>query len=84
MAIGAAPALRERGGQQVMLLVGLGRLATGRLDPIPAAGTCDAPGGADQVVARLDPASQAREGQQLRLWFAPASCTCSTPTTAPT
>jgi multiple sugar transport system ATP-binding protein len=72
MAIGAAPALRERGGQQVMLLVGLGRLATGRLDPIPAAGTGDAPGGADQVVARLNPASRAREGQQLRLWFDPS------------
>jgi multiple sugar transport system ATP-binding protein len=32
------------------------------------AGTGDAPGGADQVVARLDPASRAREGQQLELW----------------
>ena len=30
----------------------------------------DAPG-SDQVVARLDPASRAREGQQLRLWFDP-------------
>jgi hypothetical protein len=36
------------------------------------AGTGDAPGGADQVVARLDPASRAREGQQLRLWFDPS------------
>ena len=35
------------------------------------AGTGDAPGGSDQVVARLDPASRAREGQQLRLWFDP-------------
>ena len=34
------------------------------------AGTGDAPG-SDQVVARLDPASRAREGQQLRLWFDP-------------
>ena len=35
------------------------------------AGTGDAPGGGGQVVARLDPASQAREGQPLRLWFDP-------------
>ena len=35
------------------------------------AGTGDAPGGSDQVVARLDPASRAREGQQLELWFDP-------------
>jgi multiple sugar transport system ATP-binding protein len=34
------------------------------------AGTGDVPG-SDQVVARLDPASQAREGQRLRLWFDP-------------
>jgi multiple sugar transport system ATP-binding protein len=36
------------------------------------AGTSDAPGGSDQVVARLDPASRAREGRQLQLWFDPA------------
>jgi multiple sugar transport system ATP-binding protein len=35
------------------------------------AGAGDAPGGSDQVVARLDPASRAREGQQLELWFDP-------------
>ena len=35
------------------------------------AGTGDAPGGNDQVVARLDPASRAREGQRLELWFDP-------------
>jgi multiple sugar transport system ATP-binding protein len=35
------------------------------------AGTGDAPGG-DQVVARLDPASRAREGHRLELWFDPA------------
>jgi multiple sugar transport system ATP-binding protein len=29
------------------------------------------PGGTDQIVARLDPASRAREGQQLQLWFDP-------------
>ena len=29
------------------------------------------PGHEREVVARLDPASQAREGQQLRLWFDP-------------
>ncbi len=35
------------------------------------AGANDAPGGNDQVVARLDPASRAREGQRLELWFDP-------------
>jgi multiple sugar transport system ATP-binding protein len=35
------------------------------------AGAGDAPGGADQVVARLDAASRAREGQRLELWFDP-------------
>jgi multiple sugar transport system ATP-binding protein len=35
------------------------------------AGTGDVPGGG-QVVARLDPASGAREGRPLRLWFDPA------------
>ena len=35
------------------------------------AGTGDAPGGSDQVVARLDPASRAREARPLRLWFDP-------------
>jgi multiple sugar transport system ATP-binding protein len=33
------------------------------------AGTGDAPGGSDQVVARLDAASRAHEGRQLQLWF---------------
>jgi multiple sugar transport system ATP-binding protein len=36
------------------------------------AGAGDAPGGSDQVVARLDPASRAREGRPLELWFDPA------------
>ena len=35
------------------------------------AGAKDAPGGADQVVARLDAASRAREGQRVQLWFDP-------------
>jgi multiple sugar transport system ATP-binding protein len=35
------------------------------------AGASDVPGGADQVVARLDAASKAREGQKLELWFDP-------------
>jgi multiple sugar transport system ATP-binding protein len=50
-----------------------GARATAReLEELAAdAGTGDAPGGSDQVVARLDPASRAREGQQLRLWFDP-------------
>ena len=34
------------------------------------AGTGDVPGN-DQVVARLDPASRAREGQRVQLWFDP-------------
>ena len=33
------------------------------------AGATDVPGGANQLVARLDPASRAREGQKLELWF---------------
>jgi multiple sugar transport system ATP-binding protein len=33
------------------------------------AGAADVPGGANQLVARLDPASRAREGQKLDLWF---------------
>jgi multiple sugar transport system ATP-binding protein len=47
-----------------------GARATAReLEELAAdAGTGDAPGGADQVVARLDPASRAREGQKLELW----------------
>jgi multiple sugar transport system ATP-binding protein len=50
-----------------------GARATAReLEELAAdAGTGDAPGGSDQVVARLDPASRAREGQELRLWFDP-------------
>ena len=49
-----------------------GARATAReLEELAAdAGTGDAPG-SDQVVARLDPASRAREGQQLKLWFDP-------------
>ena len=35
-----------------------------------AADTGDAPG-SYQVVAHLDPASRAREGRQLQLWFDP-------------
>jgi multiple sugar transport system ATP-binding protein len=35
------------------------------------AGTGDAPGTSDQLVARLDPASRAREGQKVELWFDP-------------
>ena len=41
------------------------------------AGTGDAPGG-DQVVARLDPASRAREASSSSCGSTPASCTCST------
>ena len=50
-----------------------GARATAReLEELAAdAGASDAPGGTDQVVARLDPASRAREGQQLQLWFDP-------------
>jgi multiple sugar transport system ATP-binding protein len=35
------------------------------------AGTKDVPGGSDQIVARLDPASRAHEGERLELWFNP-------------
>ena len=35
------------------------------------AGASDVPGAGNQVVARLDPASRAREGQKLELWFDP-------------
>jgi multiple sugar transport system ATP-binding protein len=35
------------------------------------AGTKDVPGGSDQIVARLDPASRAHEGERLQLWFNP-------------
>ena len=45
------------------------------------AGTSDAPGGTDQVVARLDPASRAREGQPLQLWFDPAKLHLFNPAT---
>ena len=49
-----------------------GRATAQELEELAAdAGTGDAPGGSDQVVARLDPASRAREGQQLELWFDP-------------
>jgi multiple sugar transport system ATP-binding protein len=50
-----------------------GRATAQELEELAAdAGTGDAPGGSDQVVARLDPASRAREGRQLELWFDPA------------
>jgi multiple sugar transport system ATP-binding protein len=49
------------------------RATAQELDELAAdAGTGDAPGGGDQVVARLDPASRAREGHRLQLWFDPA------------
>ena len=35
------------------------------------AGTKDVPGGSDQIVARLDPAGRAHEGELLQLWFNP-------------
>jgi multiple sugar transport system ATP-binding protein len=35
------------------------------------AGSDDVPGAGEQIVARLDPASRAREGQKLELWFDP-------------
>jgi multiple sugar transport system ATP-binding protein len=35
------------------------------------ADTKDVPGGSDQIVARLDPASRAHEGERLQLWFNP-------------
>ena len=35
------------------------------------AGSSDVPGAGEQIVARLDPASRAREGQKLEVWFDP-------------
>jgi multiple sugar transport system ATP-binding protein len=47
------------------------RVTARELEELAAdAGANDAPG-SDQVVARLDPASRAREGQRLELWFNP-------------
>jgi multiple sugar transport system ATP-binding protein len=50
-----------------------GTRATAReLEEIAAdTGAGDVPGAGEQVVARLDPASRAREGQKLELWFDP-------------
>jgi multiple sugar transport system ATP-binding protein len=50
-----------------------GEKATAReLEEIAAdTGASDAPGATDQAVARLDPASAAREGHKLELWFDP-------------
>jgi multiple sugar transport system ATP-binding protein len=50
-----------------------GTRATAReLEELAAdAGAGDVPGAGEQVVARLDPASRAREGQKLELWFDP-------------
>jgi multiple sugar transport system ATP-binding protein len=49
-----------------------GRATAQELEELAAdAGTKDVPGGSDQIVARLDPASRAREGQRLQLWFNP-------------
>ena len=50
-----------------------GRATAQELEELAAdAGTKDVPGGSDQIVARLDPASRAREGQRLQLWFDPS------------
>jgi multiple sugar transport system ATP-binding protein len=35
------------------------------------AGAADVPGAGEQIVARLDPSSRAREGQKLDIWFDP-------------
>ena len=35
------------------------------------AGVADSPGAGEQIGARLDPASSAREGQKLEPWFDP-------------
>ena len=50
-----------------------GSRATAReLEELAAdAGAADVPGAGEQIVARLDPASRAREGQKLELWFDP-------------
>jgi multiple sugar transport system ATP-binding protein len=51
-------------------LQGGGRATARELEELARdAGATDTPGGANQLVARLDPASRAREGQKLDLWF---------------
>jgi multiple sugar transport system ATP-binding protein len=58
------------------------RAAAQELEELAAdAGTGDAPGGTDQVVARLDPASRAREGRQLEVWFDPGKLHLFNPAT---
>jgi multiple sugar transport system ATP-binding protein len=50
-----------------------GSRATAReLEELAAdAGAADVPGAGEQIVARLDPSSRAREGQKLDIWFDP-------------
>jgi multiple sugar transport system ATP-binding protein len=49
-----------------------GRASARELEELAAdAGASDVPGAGEQIVARLDPASRAREGQKLELWFDP-------------
>jgi len=48
------------------------RATTRELDELAAdTGSTDVPGASEQITARLDIASQAREGQKLQLWFDP-------------
>jgi multiple sugar transport system ATP-binding protein len=48
------------------------RATTKELDELAAdTGATDVPGAGEQITARLDIASTAREGQKLELWFDP-------------
>jgi multiple sugar transport system ATP-binding protein len=48
------------------------RATTAELEELARdAGASDIPGGAEQIVARIDTASRAREGEKLDLWFDP-------------
>src|SRR4029453_10520275 len=62
-----------------------GRATAQELEELAAdAGTGDAPGGSDQVVARLDPTSRPARASSSSCGSTRPGCTCSTPGTAPT
>jgi multiple sugar transport system ATP-binding protein len=58
-----------------------GRASARELEELAAdTGTTDLPQAGDQLVARLDPSSRAREGQQLQLWVDPHKAQLFNPT----
>jgi amino acid transporter len=60
----AVPTYLFVGSCAVMLLVGLGRLAAGHLDPVPAAGTAPLPQATASVAALARPELRAANGPQ--------------------